>query len=86
MRKVTSHLMSNNAVSRESAIYYVPERRLRRRVLARLIRRGVIVETEPDTYYLDVPAFDEWRRTRHRRIAFAMGGVAVVAAIAALLA
>jgi len=55
-------------------------------VLARLVRRGVIVETAPDTYYLDVPAYDEWRRTRRRRVAFAMGGVAVVAAIAALLA
>ena len=55
-------------------------------MLARLVRRGVIVETAPDTYYLDVPAYDEWRRTRRRRVAFAMGGVAVVAAIAALLA
>ena len=86
MRKVTSHLMSNNAVSPESAIYYVPDRRLRRRMLARLVRRGVIVETAADTYYLDVPAYDEWRSTRRKRVAFAMGGVAVVAAIAALLA
>ena len=86
MRKVTSHLMSNNAVNAGSAVYYVPDRRLRRRVLARLVRRGVIVETAPDTYYLDVPAYDEWRRTRRRRVAFAMGGIAAVAAIAALLA
>jgi hypothetical protein len=86
IRRVTSHLMSNNAVSADSAVYYVPDRRLRRRVLARLVRRGVIVETAPDTYYLDVPAYDEWRRTRRRRIAFAMGGVAAIAAIAALLA
>ena len=86
MRKVTSHLMSNNAVSAESAIYYVPDRGLRRRMLARLVRRGVIVETAPDTYYLDVPAYDEWRTTRRKRVALAMGGVAAVAAIAALLA
>ena len=86
MRKVTSHLMSNNAVSADSAVYYVPDRHLRRRVLARLVRRGVIVETAPDTYYLDVPAFDEWRSTRHRRVALAIGGVAAIAAIAALLA
>jgi hypothetical protein len=33
-----------------------------------------------------VPAYDEWRSTRRKRVAFAMGGVAVVAAIAALLA
>lgn len=86
MRKVTSHLMSNNAVSPDSAIYFVPDRRIRRRMLDRLVGRGVIVETAPDTYYLDVPAYDEWRSTRRKRVAFAMGGVAVVAAIAALLA
>ena len=86
IRRVTSHLMSSNAVGPDSAVYYVPDRGLRRRVLARLVRRGVIVETEPDTYYLDVPSYDEWRRSRRRRAAVAIGGVAVIAAIAALLA
>lgn len=86
MRKVTSHLMSNNAVGPDSAVLFVPGRHIQRRVLARLVRRGVIVETGPDTYYLDVPTYDEWRRTRRRRVAFAMGGVAAIAAIAALLA
>ena len=86
MRRVTEHLMSSNAVSADTAVYYVPDRRIRRRVLDRLVRRGVIVETEPDTYYLDVPAFDQWRRTRRKRVAFAMTGVAAIAAIAALLA
>jgi hypothetical protein len=86
MRRVTSHLMTNNAVSADSAIYYVPDRRIRRRVLERLVRRGVIVEMQPDTYYLDLPAYDEWRRNRRKRVAFAMGGVAAIAAIAALLA
>lgn len=86
MRKVTSHLMSNNAVGPESAVYYVPDRPLRRRMLARLVSRGVIVETAPDTYYLDVPTYDEWRSSRRKRVAIAMGGVAVVAAIAAFLA
>jgi len=86
MRRVTEHLMSNNAVSAQSAIYYVPDRRIRRRVLERLVRRGVIVQTEPDTYYLDVPVYEEWRRSRRKRVAIAMGGVAAIAAIAALLA
>jgi hypothetical protein len=86
MRRVTSHLMTNNAVSADSAIYYVPDRRIRQRVLDRLVRRGVIVETEPDHYYIDVPAYEEWRRIRRKRVAFAMSGVAAIAAIAALLA
>jgi len=75
-----------NSVSPETAIYFVPERRLQRRVLARLIRRGVIVQTEPDTYYIDVPAYDHWRRHMRRRAALLIGGVGVLAAIAGLLA
>ena len=86
MRKVTSHLMSNNAVSSETAVYFVPERRLQRRVLGRLIRRGVVVETAPDTYYLDVPAYDEWRRGLRRRIALIFGGALLAGLGAALLA
>ena len=84
MRKVTSHLMSNNAVSADSAVYFIPDRRLQRRMLARLVRRGVIVETEPDRYYLDVPAYDRWRRNLRRRIALIFGG-AVLAGIGAAL-
>ena len=86
MRKVISHLMSANAVSPESAIYFVPDRRLQRRIIARLIRRGVIVETKPDTYYIDIPAYDRWRRSMRGRAALLIGGIAVVGAIAALIA
>ena len=49
MRRVTPHLMSNNAVSPE-AVAFVPDRHLQRRMLARLVGRGVIVETGPDRY------------------------------------
>lgn len=85
MRKVVSHLMSNNAVSPETAVHFIPDRPLQRRMLARLIRREVIVETGPDKYYLDVPAYDEWRRGLRRRIALLMGGVAAALAGVALL-
>lgn len=85
-RRITSHLMSANAVSPESAITLVPERHLRRRVLARLVSRGVVVETRPDTYYLDVPAYDEWRRSMRRRAALVAGGAAAIGVLAALLA
>ena len=85
MRKVTSHLMANNAVSPENAVPFVPDRHLQRRMLARLVRRGVIVETAPDRYYLDVPAYDRWRRGLRRRIAMLMGGVLLAGIGAALL-
>ena len=78
--------MSNNAVNRESAVYFAPDRALQRRILHRLIRRGVIVETEPDNYYIDIPAYDRWRRTMRRRAALLVGGVAVAGFMAALFA
>jgi len=86
IRRVTSHLMAANAVSPESAITFVPDRRLQRRVIPRLLRRGVIVETRPDTYYLDVPAYEAWRGRMRRRAAIGIGTVVVAGALAALLA
>ena len=85
MRKVTSHLMSNNAVSPESAVAYIPDRHLQRRMLARLVRRGVIVETAPDRYYIGIPAYDRWRRGLRRRVALLMGGVVLAGLGASLL-
>lgn len=86
IRRVTSHFMSNNAVSGESAVYFAPDRPLQRRILARLIRRGVIVETEPNTYYIDIPAYDRWRRMMRRRAALLVGGVAAAGFVSALFA
>lgn len=85
-RKVISHLMQNNAVSAGTAVRWVPDRRLQRRVLERFVRRAVVVETAPDTYYLDLPQYDSWRRSVRRRAAVAVGGVAALAAVLALLA
>ena len=85
MRRVTSHLMSNNAVSPETAVSFTPDRHLQRRMLARLVRRGVIIETAPQRYYLDVPAYDRWRRGLRRRVALIVGGVVLAGIGAALL-
>jgi hypothetical protein len=85
LRKVTSYLMSNNAVSPELAVRFIPDRALQRRMLARLVRRGVVVEIGPDRYYLDVPAYDEWRRRLRRRIGLVLGGFMLAGIGAALL-
>ena len=85
LRRVTSHLMSNNAVSPETAVGFVPDRRLQQRMLARLVRRGVVIETAPDRYYLDVAAYDRWRRGLRRRVALVFGGVLLAGIGAALL-
>jgi|SRR5690349_5177988 hypothetical protein len=85
-REVVSHFMQNNAVSAADAVRWVPERRIQRRMLDRLVRRGVIVRTAADTYYLDLPVYDEWKTSLRRRAAIAIGGVAVIGAILAALA
>jgi hypothetical protein len=85
MRRVTSHLMTNNAVSADTAVYFVPDRGIQRRMLARLVRRGVIVETARDRYYLDIPAYDRWRRGLRRRVALIFGGAMLAGIGAALL-
>lgn len=85
-REVISHLMQNNAVSASSAVRWIPDRRLKGRVLQRFVRRGVIVETADDTYYLDLPAYDRWRRSVRRRAAVAIGSVIAIGTAMALLA
>jgi len=85
-REVTSNLMQANAVSAGTALRYVPERRLQRRVLERFVSRGVVVETTPDTYYLDLPAYDDWRRSLRRRAAILLTGAVAIGALVSLLA
>jgi hypothetical protein len=84
-REVISHFMQSNAVSPASAVHWVPERGLERRLLARFVRRGVLVETGDERYYLDVPAYDDWRRSARRRAAVAIAGVTVLSAALVLL-
>jgi CTP-dependent riboflavin kinase len=85
-RNVISHFMERNAVSSAAAVRWVPDRRLEQRILARFERRGVLVETAEDTFYLDVPAYDRWRRAMRRRTALMIGGVAAIGAILAAFA
>jgi hypothetical protein len=82
-RDVISHFMQANAVSRDSAATWVPNRPLQQRMLERFLDRGVIVETGKDTYYLDLPEYDRWRRSIRRRLAFVVLGVSIAAAVLA---
>jgi len=85
-REVISHFMQRNAVNESAAVHWVPERRIERRVLARLVRRGVLVETAPETYYLDPPRYDDWRHQVRKRAALALVTVVVIGAAVAVLA
>ena len=84
-RDVISHFMQCNAVSAAEAVRWVPERRIQQRMLARLVHRGVLVETAAETYYLDVPAYDRWKRSARRRVALLLSGVVAIGAAAVAL-
>jgi hypothetical protein len=84
-RDVISHFMQANSVSAETASTWVPDRPLQQRALGRFIERGVIVETGKDTYYLDLPEYDRWRRSMRKRSAFALLAVALIGAAVAVL-
>lgn len=81
---VLSHFMQAQAVDPGSAVRWVPERGIQRRQLGRLVRQGVLVETAADTHYLDLPAYDDWKRTRRRRIGLLAGAGAAIAALAGI--
>lgn len=53
-------------------------------LLRQLIRRGIIVHTQQDTYYLDPVAYQQDRQTRQRMVFIAIA-VAVVVLIVALV-
>ena len=86
MRKVTSHLMSNNAVSAEGAVPNVPGPASPAPHARAAGAARVIVETAPDRYFIDIPAYDRWRRRLRRRVALLLGGVVLAGLGAALLA
>jgi hypothetical protein len=84
-RDVVSHFMQANAVGPDSASTWIPDRPLQQRMLTRFVNSGVIVETGKDTYYLDVPEYDRWRRSMRKRAAFALLVVAIAGVAAAAL-
>jgi hypothetical protein len=82
-REVISHFMQSNSVSPATAAAWIPDRLIQRRALARFVDRGVIVETAPDKYYLDLPEYDRWRRSMRRRAAIALLAVTILGAAVA---
>ena len=77
-RDVIDHLLVAQAVSAGSAISYLPPRRIERSQLQRLTRRGVCHETQPGTYWVDLPAYVDWRAAMRRRVALIAVGLGVI--------
>ena len=89
-RDVVSHFMAANAVSAESAVAYQPGRRSRQRQFERQFERmcdaGVIRGAGEGRYWIDAPRYDEWSRSRRKRVGIAVGAVAAIGALLAFVA
>jgi len=79
-RRVVSHFMSQNAVSPEKAVSFSPERRMEKRFFDRLCDKGVIVPVANGGWYLDVPKFDTYQRSRRKRMGMVLAGLATALA------
>ena len=85
-RDVISHFMGANAVSAESAVAYEPGRRIRQRQFERLCDAGVIRPVGNGKYWIDAPRYDEWSRSRRRRVGLVVGAVTLIGAAMAIIA
>jgi len=78
--------MEADAVSAEKAVGYTPERGMERRLLERLIEQGVLHLGKAGTYWLDIPAYDQWNRKRRRRAGIMVGTAVAIGAALSLFA
>lgn len=85
-RRLISHFMSNDAVAADKAINYAPDRGIERRLLERLIEQGVLHVGKAGTYWLDIPAYDAWNKSRRRRAGLMVGAAVAVGAALAMFA
>ena len=78
------------ATRAETAIAFQPQRRMERKALEFLLRKGLVVEPLPGRYFVLADKAAEWHQAMHRRarlgITTAVALVAVAAAAAALFA
>ncbi len=85
-RRLVSHFMTHNAVSADTAIDYTPGRGIERRLLEKLIEKGVLHVGKAGKYWLDLPAYDAWNKSRRRRAGMAVGAAVAIGAALGFLA
>lgn len=84
-RNIISHFMSRDAVSADKAVAFTPRRFVERRALERFLRAGVIVAHRGGRYHLNVPRYDEHRRTLRGRVGLGLALVAMAGGAASAI-
>ncbi len=83
-RRVVDHFGRAGATAPDSAVAYIPTRRIDRNALAYLQRHGVVSLADGGRYWLDETKAAELERSTKAFMAIAIGGA--VAAVAAVMA
>ena len=81
-RRILGHFEGAGATSPENSTSYEPSRKLERRAFDRFIARGVLVEAEQGSYWLDRVALADFRRRIGGRVLAAAGLALAVAGLA----
>jgi hypothetical protein len=71
-REIQHHFFSNDAVRPDRSVPFDPTNGFERRQFDRMVRRGIVREAAPGSYWLDVVAYDVDLRARHRRVKIAL--------------
>lgn len=81
MRRIARHFTAAGAVRKADAIAYSPGHFIRRRAFAHMQGKDIVKPGAKGTWYLDLPAYEEYRATLRKR-ALAIAGTALVAGVA----
>lgn len=83
-RRVASHFIDAGATAKAKAIAYAPSSsRLERRLFARMLAFGAVVETEPGYFYMNEKRFADFRKESLAKVLsiLALAGFAAAGAL-----
>lgn len=81
-RRVVAHFADAHAITPGDAVPYRPERLIDGRQFEHLLERGVLHESRPGEYWLELPALKADEDARRRRLVPVVIAVFVVLAVA----
>lgn len=79
-KRLVSHFMAADAVSADKAVAYEPHRGMERRWLEQMIEKSVLHQGKAGTYWLDIPAYERWNKSRRRRTGAMIGAAVAISA------
>jgi hypothetical protein len=85
-RRLIARFKDNGATTAETAIAYVPDRGIERRLVEEFLKKGVLHQTRPGLYWIDTTALGLWTKARRRRAGALVGAAVALGAAIGFLA